>query len=260
MTNASRPMSTLISVTIHLMALALLLSISSTVQHMPEKMIRDTRLLSPFLPKVVKQLRGLGGGGGARQSVPATVGRLPEVTRRQFVPPTIEVINPAPKLAMAMSIEAPPDAMLPDVKMVNLGNPLSKIVGASGGRGGPGGIGAGDGPGVGDHSGASIGSGGAEGQVYRGGAKGVTLPVVIYKVDPEFSEEARKSHYSGSVLILAEVDASGKPRNLRVARSVGMGLDEKALEAVSKWRFKPGTKDGKAVAVAAVIEVSFHLL
>ena len=57
-----------------------------------------------------------------------------------------------------------------------------------------------------------------------------------------------------------EVDASGHPRNLKVMRSLGLGLDEKAIEAVEKWKFRPGYKDGKAVTVAATVEVNFRLL
>ena len=83
---------------------------------------------------------------------------------------------------------------------------------------------------------------------------------MLYKVDPEYSEEARKAKYSGTVVVYIEVDETGHARNLRVVRSIGLGLDEKAIEAVNKWRFKPGLKDGKPVVVAAHIEVNFRLL
>jgi len=52
----------------------------------------------------------------------------------------------------------------------------------------------------------------------------------------------------------------GRPRNLRLSRSLGQGLDEKALDAVSQWLFWPGTKNGRPVTVSALIEVTFHLL
>jgi periplasmic protein TonB len=99
---------------------------------------------------------------------------------------------------------------------------------------------------------------GGEGVYHSGGS--VTLPVPTRKVEPEFSEEARKARANGIVVIYVEIGPDGKPRNLRVARSFGMGLDEKALEAVSQWLFRPGTKNGKPVTVGANIEVSFHLL
>jgi TonB family protein len=84
--------------------------------------------------------------------------------------------------------------------------------------------------------------------------------VVLHKVEPEYSEEARKAKYQGTVLLYIEVDPSGRPTNIRVQRSLGLGLDEKAVEAVRQWKFKPGYKDGKPVTVAATIEVNFRLL
>jgi protein TonB len=89
---------------------------------------------------------------------------------------------------------------------------------------------------------------------------GVTAPVLIHSVEPEFSEEARNAKRSGIVKLLADIDASGRPRNIRVVQSLGMGLDERAVGALELWLFKPGTKDGKPVAVSALVEVSFHLL
>jgi len=79
-------------------------------------------------------------------------------------------------------------------------------------------------------------------------------------VDPEYSEEARKAKYSGTVLIQLIVDPDGKARNIKVVRSLGLGLDEKAMEAVAKWKFKPGVKNGSPVPVIATIEVNFRLL
>jgi TonB family protein len=83
---------------------------------------------------------------------------------------------------------------------------------------------------------------------------------LLSKVEPEYSEEARKAKYQGVVLLYVEVDPSGKAVNIRVLHSLGLGLDEKAMEAVKKWRFKPGVKDGRPVTVQAQIEVNFRLL
>jgi TonB family protein len=102
-----------------------------------------------------------------------------------------------------------------------------------------------------------VGSG-KGGGVYRVGG-GVTAPALLFKVDPEYSEEARKAKYQGAVLLNIEVDPSGKVTNIKVQRSLGLGLDEKAIEAVRKWQFKPGYKDGKPVTVAVTIEVDFRL-
>jgi len=89
---------------------------------------------------------------------------------------------------------------------------------------------------------------------------GVSAPVATYKPEPEYSEEARKAKYQGEVWLSVVVDEKGVPQQIKVTRKLGLGLDEKAIEAVSKWRFKPGMKDGKPVAVQATIAVSFHLL
>jgi TonB family protein len=88
----------------------------------------------------------------------------------------------------------------------------------------------------------------------------VVIGDLVYKVEPEYSEEARKAKYQGTVLLYVEVDPSGRATNIRVARSLGLGLDEKAIEAVKKWKFAPGKKDGRPVTVAATIEVNFRLL
>ena len=97
------------------------------------------------------------------------------------------------------------------------------------------------------------------GGVYRVGG-GVSAPQVLFKVDPEYSEEARKAKYSGTVVIQLVVDPSGHGRDIRVIRSLGLGLDEKAIEAVNKWKFRPGLRNGQPVAVMATIEVNFRLL
>src|SRR5437867_3772383 len=83
---------------------------------------------------------------------------------------------------------------------------------------------------------------------------------VLYQVDPEFSEEARRAKHYGTVILVVDVDTSGRAVNFRIAKSLGLGLDEKAVEAVSRWRFRPAQKDGKPVVVPATIEVNFHLL
>ena len=95
--------------------------------------------------------------------------------------------------------------------------------------------------------------------VFRIGG-GVSAPQPIFKVEPEYSEEARAAGFQGTVLMSLVVDAEGAPTQIRVVRSLGMGLDEKAVEAVGKWKFRPGMKDGKPVAVFVNVEVNFRLL
>jgi len=220
--------------------------------------------VDPFTPKAApkKQTMGGGGGGGDRSPLPASKGRLPKASLRQFTPPMAVVNNPNPRLTMEPSIIAPPDVNLPQVNMAQYGDPLAKIGPPSNGTGSGGGIGSGNGGGVGSGKGGGFGpgeGGGVGGGVYRVGG-GVTSPSLLYKKEPEYSEEARKAKYQGTVLLYVEVDASGKATNIKVQRSLGLGLDEKAIEAVRQWKFKPGYKDGKPVTVAATIEVNFRLL
>jgi len=87
-----------------------------------------------------------------------------------------------------------------------------------------------------------------------------SAPVPIHRIEPEYSDEARQAHHQGTVILSVVVDSAGLPTNIKVIRTLGMGLDEKAIEAVSQWRFKPGMKDGRPVSVAATIEVNFRLL
>ena len=139
--------------------------------------------------------------------------------------------------------------------MANILNPPSNGTGSGGGIGSGhgGGIGAGEGPGIGEGRGGGVGGG-----VYHVGG-GVSAPRPIYDPDPEYSDEARKAKYQGSVVLVAVIGPDGRPRDLRVMRSLGMGLDQKALDAVWKWRFAPAMKDNRPVSVQVSIEVVFHL-
>jgi TonB family protein len=89
---------------------------------------------------------------------------------------------------------------------------------------------------------------------------GTTYPAVIRKVDPEYSEEARKAKYSGTVVLSVDVNTDGRAEHIQVVKGVGLGLDDKAIEAVEQWKFKPGTKDGKPVTMPIQLSVSFRLL
>ena len=88
---------------------------------------------------------------------------------------------------------------------------------------------------------------------------GVTEPELIYQVEPEFSAEARKAKFEGVVLVNLIVDAKGKPQDVRVLRGVGMGLDEKAVAAVKRYKFKPAMEGGKPVPVELNAEVNFKI-
>jgi TonB family protein len=96
--------------------------------------------------------------------------------------------------------------------------------------------------------------------VYNVGASQVTAPGILSRVEPQYSEEARKHKLQGSVEVTVVVDATGVPMQIAILRPLGMGLDEAAINAVSQWRFSPGTKNGMPVAVFTNVEMTFHLL
>jgi len=97
------------------------------------------------------------------------------------------------------------------------------------------------------------------GGVYRVGG-GVSAPQLVYKLEPEYSDEARAAKFQGTVTVYVEIGPDGIARNARILQGLGLGLDEKALDAINQWKFKPGMKDGAPVTVAATIEVNFRLL
>jgi TonB family protein len=94
--------------------------------------------------------------------------------------------------------------------------------------------------------------------VYKIGG-GVGAPIPISRLEPEYTEQARAAKWQGAVLLQVTIDENGVPQDIQVIRPLGMGLDQKAIEAVQKWRFKPSLLNGKPVAVSASIEVNFHL-
>jgi protein TonB len=229
-------------------ALLLFLGTSKTVQ----KIMKDSvTLIAPNL-KPYEAAKSGGGGGGDRSLLEASKGKLPKSAPRQFTPPRTDPTDA--KLPMAPTIIG--DA--PNIVANNYGDPLGKTGAPSNGPGFGGGIGNGNGGGVGSGTGSGVG-GSFGGGVYRIGG-GVTSPAIIHKIEPEYSEEARKAKWQGTVTLSVIVDETGKARNITVARALGLGLDQKAMEAVAQWLFKPGMKDGKPVAVYATIEVTFHLL
>lgn len=206
---------------------------------------------------------GGGGGGGAHSPLPASRGRLPRFSLEpQLAPPTPIIRNEDPELAVEPTVRVAPNLSVPQVDLSVFGDPLGADGPPSAGPGSGGGIGSGRGTGVGSGRGSGVGpgsGGGIGGGVFRIGG-GVSSPRLLHKVEPEYSEDARKAKYQGTVALAIEVWEDGVAHNIRVVRSLGLGLDEKAIEAVSQWRFTPGQKDGKPVRVAAQVQVSFRLL
>jgi len=220
--------------------------------------------LSEYLPMQVdpRPAMGGGGGGGERDIVQAPKGKLPKITQEQFTPPVVVVRNDAPKLPVEQSIVAPPNVKLPNANMPTIGDPMAKLAGPpSNGIGAGAGIGSGSGGGIGSGTGAGLGpgsGGGFGGGVYKVGG-GVSAPRLLVSPDPEYSEEARKAKYQGTCVVWMILGADGRPQKVKIQRALGMGLDEKALEAVKQWRFEPAKKDNQPVAVAISVEVNFHL-
>src|SRR5205807_1146822 len=117
-------------------------------------------------------------------------------------------------------------------------------------------IGRGPGPGYSDGD-----QPGGPGGIRLGPAPRLTKgPKVIHQVEPEYSEEARKMRFQGMVVLSIEIGIDGHPSKIRVVRGVGLGLDERAVEAVSRWLFQPAISGNRPVAVPAMVEVGFHLL
>jgi protein TonB len=234
--------SQVISLTIHTL-LALLLVAGSQA-------IRRTALqqAAPIHVTPLTFFAQSGGGGSNRTALPAQRGSPPPKAHRTFIPPTT---SDHPPIALPITIAF-------DIPLVNasanIGDPYSQLVKGAFGSNGDNGIGNhGCCEGIGESPSGPPGLG-----VHRGSS--VTPPQLIYKMEPEFSEEARKAKYQGVVVLTIEVDSSGHVRNLRVRQGLGLGLDEKAIEAVSRWRFRPAIIDGKPVTTEAVVQVNFRLL
>lgn len=201
-----------------------------------------------------------GGGGGDQSVIRASRGTPPKFAEEQLAPFVIVVRNPNARLQVEPTVIGPPTLELPQSKQI--GDLLSlNIVIPSNGTGAEGGIGSNHSTGIGPGTGPGVGSGDNGGCCtgsYRPG-KGITVPHVLYDPEPEYSDEARRTKTQGIVVLSVTIDPTGRARNIHIARSLGMGLDEKAVEAVQKWRFAPGMKDGLPISTQVEVEVNFRL-
>ncbi len=261
--------SATVSLMVHVVAIAAIIALSIVgVKKVQEKQHETVTLIAPDLsPPPLPMTKpgpsaGGGGGGGDHDKLQAPKGKLPKAAMEQITPPAMVIRNDHPKLAVEPTVVLPPQIKLAS-NMPNLGNPMSAVPSGppSNGTGGGGGIGSGNGGGVGSGSGPGVGpghGGGIGGGVFRVGG-GVSPPRALDTPDPEYSEEARKAKYQGTCVLWLIVGPDGKPRDVKVARALGMGLDEKAIQAVRNWKFEPAMKDGKPVAVQINVEVNFRL-
>jgi periplasmic protein TonB len=245
------------------LALLLCMGFRTTIGPGPRDPAAKTDVdLSRFLPIVAEKTASApSGGSGNHELIDRIEGRLPRFEENPIAPPQIPVLD-HPQLAIDPAIAVPLDMKLPDnPSMPTVGvfrSPNVKVL--SGGPGSNGGIGVGmhgtfgpgSGPGIAPGNEGGVGS-------YIPGVGGVSNPIPLVTPEAEFSDEARRQKYQGVCLVAVIVDAQGNPRNARVTRSLGMGLDEKALDAVRKYKFKPAKKDGKPVPVWITVEVDFRL-
>src|SRR5579883_1708764 len=267
----NRRISSLLSLGIHAAIAALLLTISfqpADIAARPAPPLFATKLLAPYEPPAQKPgsaAQGGGGGGGKRSLLPASKGDLPKAALRQFTPPAVIRENEQPKLAMEPTIIVA-NAPLPNLHIGQIGDPKALPGPPSDGPGSGGGIGNGDGTGVGPGDGTGFGpghkygTGGGDPAGVAGPRGSVTPAALIWKIEPEYSDDARRAKIQGTVVLYIEVDQDGKPRNIRVRQGLGLGLDEKAIEAVMRWKFRPGKHNGRAITTSAQVEVNFRLL
>jgi protein TonB len=252
MQRSSQPISSwLVSSSLHVAALLVLLLAAAVMgpppplpPHLIIKMPLSIRLPAPRLTPQES-------GGGQNSPEPASKGRLPDKpVRRMFLPPTV-AMNDQAHLAIQVSMIDAPEM---NSALAEIGDPLGLLAGTGGGPGRGGGIGTGLGGGIGD---------GPE-RGFTGGTlaqeKLTRTPQVIYQEEPQYSEPARRAHVQGFVRLRIDVGIDGRPLNIRVVKAMGLGLDENAIEAVKRWRFRPALIGDRPVIAPAMVEVGFHLL
>jgi TonB family protein len=255
------------SVLVHTVALTVLLLpyiLSQMWQPVKAATKTVTVDISPYIAELdaMGKKMGGGGGGGDRSPTPASKGAIPRFAKMQLAPPMAVIPNTNAQLQVPPTLLGPPELKLPQMNS-NLpwGDPMGVMGPLSNGPGYGGGIGSGHGTGIGSGDGAGLGPGegaGVGGGVYSVGGS-VTAPIPIYKPEPAYSEEARKAKYQGTVVLWIIVDVAGTVSDCRVVKPLGLGLDEKAMETVRTWKFKPATRNGTPVPVRVMVEVSFRL-
>ena len=218
---------------------------------------------------------GGGGGGGKNQPEPPAAGELPETTPVQMVAP--DPTNPQPLMAMEDLFAQVPSIEMPIQLPRNLSLPIGDIFAppnssTSSGPGSGGGIGTGRGTGIGSGTGSGVGpgsgggmGGGEGGGIGKSKGKGITgsvrEPEILSSPRPDYTEEARKIRIVGTVILHGTIRKDGTVDNVTVVRGLGYGLDESAIHTVmTKWRFRPGTRNGEPIDFPTNIEVNFNLL
>jgi TonB family protein len=258
------PASSAISFVVHVVVIALVLSLAlkahTIVAVQPTTIVTPVnfKLSAPPTILPVAKLAGGGGGGGAHELVEPIRGHEPTIAKIQLAPLQIaRIIQPKLAVEPTMLVKMPENNNLPTLGLAH----SQQIALASQGSGSGSGFGQGLGGGIGMGHGNGVGPGSGGG--YGGGLMsvggGVAAPEVIHSVEPEFTEDARRANFQGGVSIKLIVDSQGNPQDVQLIHHLGMGLDEKALEAVRQYKFKPAMYQGHPVSVQIVINMDFHL-
>ena len=241
-----------------ILALAFLLGMKAAINHLSPPPIGSHVNISDlhlFAPAPARSADG-GSGGGDHDLIAPSEGRNPKFASTPIAPPMVPLIQ-QPKLPAesAINIRLPDDSSMPNIGVHGSVN-VTLVSNGPGSRSGVGwGANGGDGPGSGNRG---WGPGSGDG-VYSVNERGVIAPTLISAPEAEFSDEARRQKYQGVCMVALIVDTHGNPQNVHVIRALGMGLDEKAMEAIRQYRFKPGSKDGKPVPVQMNVRVDFRL-
>lgn len=230
-------------------------SFTSTKYHLVTALENLKPLQHMLAPRLRATVEAGSEGGGHRNPLPPARGEIPRVVGKVFIQP-VPRPRETPQIVLPSGFEDMPQIATD----TPIGIPTGMLGTQSAGPGGETGIGTGEGKkpgnGIGHGPGNNPGRGSEGGPRQRLSA----LPQILWKIEPEYSEEARKARFQGSVMLALEVDSEGRPRNIRIVRSLGLGLDERAVEAVARWRFKPGLLNGHPVDAPVSVEVSFRLL
>jgi periplasmic protein TonB len=241
-----------------LIALLLIVGIRTTSDNFTKPIphghfdLSNIPLLAPFTPHPDDG----GTGSGSHDVIEPTRGNPPKFTATPLATPIVPTIVD-PKLAVEPSVVRQTVTLPSDPSLPTLGIPnSSNVTMLSNGPGDGAGIGSGKHGPYGNGTGNTFGAGDSDGLLP---GNGVSAPVLVYAPIAEFSDEARRNKYQGVCMIAVIVDAQGIPRNPVVIQRLGEGLDEKALESIPHYKFKPGMKNGRPVATRVVVEVNFRL-
>jgi periplasmic protein TonB len=253
--DGSRPLRAALSIAIHISAVFLIWTALIFLNSSSLRPHGDAIHIPVIVDKLIwrKPPVNTSSGGGDHSLLAPSRGAAPRPSTHKTLLLPILVTNPDAKLQVMPVI----DSDAPKLSTDQWGDPLASLVVLSAGPGSKG-IGKGTG-GDGSAPGNGNGPNGGSGHVFSL-SQITTHPILVLKIEPEYSERAREAKFQGTVGLRIVIDEHGIPRQIAVVRLLGLGLDEKAIEAVTRWRFKPALKNGKPVAVEAFVDVNFRLL